>query len=322
MTEYLLLLIACAFFAVQFVFQKLFQQRTVEGLSVCLWNQLVCCTVSIVYLMVSYGVPQELTEPAFGYALAYSAAGMICSVATITAMSCGKVAAVGNYCLAGGMIVPFLYGIIALGESADLWKWLGIAVLCLSMVPSMLKKEESRENSSGRGVKFTLWCIVVFLTNGLVSVFSKMHQISPAAIDDNDFVLVSAFIRCAAALGILLILAAVSRKKGGEHPLRQAFWDIGTVPMTGKLFAALIVFAGAYAVCNTLGNLFSLRCMVTMDASLQFPLLSAVVIILTAVFGRIFFREKFGRETVISLILSTVGIALFMAKDALPYFVS
>ena len=40
--EYIYLLIACAFFSLQFIFQKLFEERTVGGLSVCLWNQIVC----------------------------------------------------------------------------------------------------------------------------------------------------------------------------------------------------------------------------------------------------------------------------------------
>ena len=49
-----------------------------------------------------------------------------------------------------------------------------------------------------------------------------------------------------------------------------------------------------------------------MDASIQFPLLSATVIVLTAVLSRIFFKEKFTGDTVLSLLFSVVGIALFM----------
>ena len=82
--------------------------------------------------------------------------------------------------------------------------------------------------------------------------------------------------------------------------------------MTAKIFILLIIFAGLYSVCNTLGNIFSLKCMVTMDASIQFPILSAVVIILGAVFGRVFFKEKITKDVAISLILSSIGIGLFM----------
>ena len=82
--------------------------------------------------------------------------------------------------------------------------------------------------------------------------------------------------------------------------------------MTGKLFLVLILAAAAGAVCNTVGNLFSLRCMVTMDASLQFPIQNVSIILLTAVFGWLFFKEKLGRNSIIGLLMSVVGIVLMV----------
>lgn len=310
--DFIYLLIACAFFALQFIFQKLFEKRTVGGLSVCLWNQIVCCIVGSAFLILKGGVSVlslAVTVPALVYALLYSASGMICSVATISAMGCGQVGAVGTYCLAGGMIVPFLYGILALGEEAGLFKWLGMLVLCASLIPSVMGSGKSGEKSS---VRFVVYSVIVFLTNGLVSVFSKMHQISPAAMSEDGFMLLGAGIRLAAGLAIILALASVKRVRGEQKAYRNAFWNIARVPMTGKLFIFLIVVAGAFSVCNTLGNLFSLRCMVTMDASIQFPILSAVVIVLTALFGRIFFGEKITKGSAVSLIMSVAGIGLFM----------
>jgi len=312
--DFIYLLIACAFFALQFIFQKLFEKRTVGGLSVCLWNQIVCCIIGSAFLLAKAGgfslLFEPVTVPALVCALLYSASGMICSVATISAMGCGKVGSVGTYCLAGGMIVPFLYGILALGESAGLFKWLGMLVLCASLVPSVMGPNgKSGEKTS---VRFVVYSVIVFLTNGLVSVFSKMHQISPEAMTEDGFMILGAGIRLAAGLAIILALASVKRMRGERDAYRNAFWNIARVPMTWKLFVFLIVVAGTFSVCNTLGNLFSLRCMVTMDASIQFPILSAVVIVLTALFGRIFFGEKITKGSAVSLIMSVAGIGLFM----------
>lgn len=312
--DFLYLFIACAFFALQFIFQKLFERRTVGGLSVCLWNQIVCCLVSGTFLFIKTGGAfSSVTATAFLYALLYSVSGIVCSVATISAMSLGKVAALGTYCLAGGMILPFVYGIFALGEEAGLFKWLGMAVLCLSLIPSVMQKDSSTEtNSPKNNLRFILYAIIVFVTNGFVSIFSKMHQISPDAMDDDGFVFLALTISCTIAMVIILAIAAWKKSRGEQKVLRAAFWDIGKKPMTAALFAVIFVFAGTYSVCNTLGNLFSLRCMVTMDASIQFPILSAVVIVLTALFGRIFFGEKITKETAISLVLSVTGIGLFI----------
>ena len=118
--------------------------------------------------------------------------------------------------------------------------------------------------------------------------------------------------RIAIILVLMIGMASVKTAKGDKKAFADAFWNVSRTKMTGALFALLVVISGTYAVCNTLGNIFSLRCMVTMDASIQFPLLSAVVIVLTAVFGRVFFGEKFTTGSVLGLIMSAAGIGLFM----------
>lgn len=310
--EYLLLLGACVFFSLQFIFQKFFERRAASGLKVCLWNVLVCGILTAVFMFAKTGkLPQNVTSAAFLYSLLYSISGIICSVASIAAMHCGNVSVISTYCLAGGMVLPYFYGIVSLGEETGIFKWLGIFVLCLSLIPAVMVKSEGTEHSKRDNVWLFILCVLIFLTNGLVSIFSKMHQISPAAIDENQFVCLSAIIRLVIVLVVQFILAAVHFAKGEKQVLRSMFLEIGECRMTVKLFVLLIVLAGGYAVCNAVGNLFSLRCMMTMDASIQFPVLSAVVIILSAVFGRVIFKEKLTRNTLISLALSAAGIALF-----------
>lgn len=304
--EYIYLFIACAFFALQFIFQKLFETRTKGGLTVCLWNALVCTLVTMAVLAVRSGLPSESNGYVILIAALYSASGLICTIASITAMSRGNVASLGTFCLAGGMILPFLYGIIALNEEAGLFKWLGILVLLLSLIPSVMAKQSKMD------ARFAFYASVVFVTNGLVSIFSTMHQKSTQAIDGDGFLFIAALIRLTVCVLIILAIAAYRKGKGESAVMKSAFWDIGRDKMTGILFLILLVFAGSYAVCNTLGNIFSLRCLLTMDASLQFPILSAVVIVLTALFGRIFFGEKITRNTWISLAMSVLGIGLFM----------
>lgn len=304
--EYIYLFIACAFFALQFIFQKLFEKRTKGGLTVCLWNALVCTLVTMAVLFFRSGVPADVNAYVVMVAALYSASGLICTIASITAMSRGNVASLGTFCLAGGMILPFLYGIFVLNEEAGLFKWLGIAVLMLSLIPSLMAKQSKMD------VRFAVYASIVFVTNGCVSIFSAMHQKSPQAIDGDGFLFTAGVIRLLACVLIILGIAAYRKCRGGSHVLKDAFWDIGREPMVRKIFVALLVFAGSYAVCNTLGNVFSLRCLLTMDASLQFPILSAVVIVLTALFGRIFFGEKITKFTWISLGMSVAGIILFM----------
>lgn len=111
---------------------------------------------------------------------------------------------------------------------------------------------------------------------------------------------------------IILLLALVRKNKGGQGAFKKAFWEIGRETMSGKLYGYLVIVSGAYAVCNTLGETFNLYCMRSMDASIQFPVLSAVVIVMGAIFGRLFFKEKISKDSALSLILSVIGVAVFM----------
>ncbi|MBR4206301.1 MAG: hypothetical protein IKQ92_12580 [Clostridia bacterium] len=318
--EYLLLMIACSFFSVQFIFSKSFESRTVGSLTVCFWNQMICCLCGQIFMIVKSGLPTGLTLAICLFAAAYAASGMLCGVCSLTAMGCGRVSTVTTFCLAGGMVVPFLYGIIALGEENDLFKWLGLAVLCLSLLPSFLKKTDGEAESVNK-LKFALNCTVVFLTNGMISVISKMYMnhvqrtetdpIILASAEDN-FLKTSGLIQLIAAAVILFGFAFAGKMKGKPDSFRNTYWEIGVKKMTLGFFILLITLAAGYTVCNVTGNLFSLRCMNYMDASIQFPLLSATVIVLTAVLSRVFFKEKFTGDTVLSLFLSAAGIALFM----------
>lgn len=312
--EYLLLFGACTFFSLQFVFQKLFERRAREGIAVCLWNIAVSGVVAALFLLVKSGLPKEMNGTAFLIAALYAASGLICSVASISAMNCGSVAGVGIFCLAGGMILPFLYGVFALSELAGPFKWIGMFLLICSLFPAVTQRNDRAEKKDRR-LRYVVLCSLVFLTNGLVSIFSKMHQISPKAVSEDSFVLMGALLRCGTAVLLMLLWAWTSGKKSEQHPLRAALWDIGRErPTTGMVFLILVLAAAAYSVMNTLGNLLSLRCMNVMDASVQFPLLSATVTVLTALFGALFFREKLRIPTWISLGLTVAGAALVAAS--------
>ena len=307
--DYLYLLIACIFFSLQFIFTKFFESRTKGGFSISIYNGAISCVVATLFLLVKSGLPTDMNMGAFVIALLYSLSGIVCGITTFMAMTYGKVSAVTTFCLAGGMVVPFFYGIY-LNENPGVFKWIGILVLMISLIPTLLKKEE--KSGKDNKVLYIICIILVFLTNGLVSIFSKMHQISPFAVSEDNFIMTASLVRLVLSLVIMVVLSFVSYSKGDKKAFKNTFWEIGTKKMTIALFALLVLFAGTYSICNTLGNIFSLKCMLTMDASIQFPILSAVVIILGAVFGRVFFKEKITKDVAISLILSCVGIGLFM----------
>jgi multidrug transporter EmrE-like cation transporter len=82
----------------------------------------------------------------------------------------------------------------------------------------------------------------------------------------------------------------------------------------GKVFLLIFGIVGAYTVLNSMGNIFSIRAAAVpgMQSSVQFPLLNALIMILTSILGRIVFKEKIGKRDLISIALLVGGILLFM----------
>lgn len=234
--DFLYLLIACLFFSVQFLFQKNFQKNTRGGFAVSLWNQFAVYLCMALYLAVktrSFAV----NGTALLYSVLYAVSGLSCSIASLFAMRYGKVSAVSGFCLAGGMVLPFFYGIFWLGESVTALKIAGILVLCASLIPSLCEKDPSgKARSRSDFIKYTLLSLVVFCGNGFVSIFSKAHQISPNAIGTDEFVLLNAVV-CLTITGVgMLILTAVTGARGDKKPFRTVFYELAAGPMVPKVF--------------------------------------------------------------------------------------
>ncbi len=306
------LLLACLFFSAQYVFQKCFQRNTKGGFSVSMWNQFVMYGFMVLYLGITTWGRLDFGLTSLLYAVLYGAAGLTSSAAGLFAMRYGKVSVVTTFSLLGGMVVPFVYGLLFLREPVTMWKLLGILVLIASLFPALLGQSAAEGEQGRHRGRFLTFGLLVFFGNGLTGVFSKAHQISPDAVDTDSFVFQCAVVCLTAAAVILSGQTLILRKKGERGAVRQVFYEIGKQPMKGKLFGLLIGLMACYALCNGLGNIFSLRCALTMDSSIQFPLISSTVILMTTVLGRVFYKEKIARANQLSLLLTLAGIGLFI----------
>ena len=281
-----------------------------------MWSCLATALCMLAYLLPAGGFTFAVTASAVTCSLLYTVSSLLCSGVTILALHRGKIAVVTTYMLLGGLVLPFVWGIIAYGEALTATKAIGVVILMLSMAASLLLDMSKKTDTpkKGGGLLFHFYCFILFLTNGIVSIATTQSQKAADAVSADDFLLLCKVETAVAAAVILLIIGLWKMKNGDKHGIANAFVGITKdgVRMSAKLFLILLLSCALYAVCNGLGNILSLNCAQTMDASIQFPLLSATVIVLTAILSRIFFREKFTRDTVISLLLSVAGIALFM----------
>lgn len=316
--EYIYLAAASFCFSTQFIFNKLFESRSNGTYNAGMWSSLATAVCMLVYLLPAGGFTFAVSASALTCSLLYTASSLLCSGVTILALHRGKIAVVTTYMLLGGLVLPFLWGIIAYGEALTATKAIGVAVLMLSMASSLVfdmrANTAAGTNGKSGGLLFHFYCFILFLTNGIVSIATTQSQKAADAVSSDDFLLLCEVEIAAAAALILLILGILKMKNGDRRGIRTAFLEIARDrrPMTGKLFCILLLSCALYAVCNGLGNIFSLNCAKTMDASIQFPVISAVVIVLGALFGWLIFHEKIEKKDWLGLGLAAVGIVFFV----------
>ena len=317
--EYIYLAGACLFFSIQFIFSKLFESRSDGTYNSGLWCSLATAICMLAYLLPAGGFSFEVSTSALVCSLAYTVSSLLCSGMTILALHHGKISVTTTYMLLGGLVLPFIWGIVAYGEPLTATKCIGVIILMLSMASSMFfdalkdKKLPASEKKSG-GMRFHLYCFVLFLTNGIVSIATTQSQKAADAVSSDDFLLLCKVETAIGAALIMLIIGILKMTKGDRAGIRSAFVEIAKngQRMTWKIFGILLGACALYAICNGLGNIFSLNCAKTMDASIQFPVLSAVVIVLGALFGWLIYREKIERQDWIGLGLAAAGIVFFI----------
>ena len=316
--EYIFLAAASICFSVQFIFSKLFESRSDGTYNAGMWSSLATAFCMLVYLLPAGGFTFAVSASALTCSLLYTVSSLLCSGVTILALHHGKLSVVTTYMLLGGLILPFLWGIIAYGEALTVTKAIGVVVLMLSMASSLLLdmkngKSDDTQKAKG-GLLFHFYCFILFLTNGIVSIATTQSQKAADAVSSDDFLLLCEVEIAVASFLILLAIGLWKMKNGSKRGILSAFTGITKdgLPMTAKLFFLLLGACALHAVCNGLGNIFSLNCAQTMDASIQFPVISAVVIVLGALFGWLIYREKIEKRDWISLILAALGIVFFV----------
>lgn len=315
--KYLYLALACTLFSVQFVFTKGFSRRASSAAHVGLWNGCVVSLCMALYLFPMNGFRLEFTPAAGLAALCLALCAVTMSLCNIPAMRLGNMAVVTTYMLVGGMVLPFGYGVLALKEECPPLKLIAIALLIAAIIPNLLQgkgEQTAAPRSRGKTILFHGLCMVLFTLNGMTSILTTVHSLHENKISAGGFTLLCGLSQLSITALILLGYAIYRRVKGEQQAFCSTFVRVTkATPTTARTLLILLAFGFGFAVCNGVANIFSQESLSAgMPSSVQFPVISGSVIVMTALFGRWFFGERIDRYCAISLVLSVVGSVLFM----------
>ena len=299
--DYIIIILAVVCFTAQFAFTKIFEGSIKQTTATTISMLVVTSLVGALIFFAVGGFRVDFTVFSFAWAFALAVVMIPYYMIGIKILSYGSLAIYSMFMMLGGMLVPFFYGVLFLHEPMSWGKAAGSLLLTACIVLQALSSKEADESKSNKKQKtvFFLLCIVIFFINGATGVIAKAHQIGEDPVNEMSFTVMSCLLTAIMSALMLAISCIARRKDEIVNELAPAF--------SVKPFLAMIAIgAAAYT-----GSFLHLRAASNVPATVQFPLVSGGVIVLSALVSALIFKEKLSKKEWISVAGAFVSTFLF-----------
>jgi len=191
--------------------------------------------------------------------------------------------------LFGAIILPMLVGIFFLGEKLTALQALAIGLMLVSFVV-MNARSISFKGASGA---YYFWCAALFVANGLYATIMNVQQELSAGMQNTEMLAIS-------YIGSALVVLIAQAVRGQLRPLAAGF-------RMGKKSA---LFTLSCCIVATIASNMLLYLLSQMDSSVLYTIENGGVIVMSAIFSSILFKEKMRWEQVLGIVIATVSIVL------------
>ncbi len=189
------------------------------------------------------------------------------------------------FSMLGGIVLPFLQGILFYGEKMSLAKLLCFLFITVALTLTVEKGERK---------KGTIYYVCIFVLNGMSGVLSKFFAEAPfnkaSATGYTNLISI-----CSVVISCILLLI-VSKKYPGH----------GTFSFAGTAIGV------ASGITNRIANLVLVIALAHVDASVQYPMVTGGVMIVSTLIC-FFGKNKPSKKEILSIIVAFIGLLLLFA---------
>ncbi|MBQ9784373.1 MAG: DMT family transporter [Clostridia bacterium] len=283
MLPYVLVLSATLLFALQFLFNQSYQKQMGGTFSATLLFALHYSVAAALIMFAIGGFRMSFSWFSFGMAILGATFALSFSYFSIKAFSTVNLANYSAFSMLGGMLFPFLIGLIFYHEGMTVGK----AFACVCIFAALLC---GMERDKGLSKKSLFYYAGVFVLNGMVGVVAKIHQSSAQAIQTEHF-MVTKFLIILCVCAILLLIREKKIRLLSPKPL---------------------LFATGFGVFTGLGNLFSFIALLSLPASVHSPIVTGGTMVFSFLVSLIR-REKCSWRSLLSVLLAvTAGVLIIL----------
>ena len=274
---YALISLSVIMFGVQFLFTDKYQKEC--GQSALAAHRLTFYSgiVGIIILLVINGFSVEYTHFTLICAVANALVSLLYSICALKALAKINLSLYSLFAMLGGMVLPFLQGLIFYDEPMTLGKG-----ICLVLITAALALTVNKDTNKGGW----LYYIGIFTLNGLAGVVSTFFQKADYPKTNAE----SFSIWSAVAAVIISFVALIILRGKGKKP---SFKAISIAVVGGTL--------------SRLANYVLVIALAVLPATVQYPFVTGGVMIASTVIAALVGQKPSKRE-ILAVAISFVGI--------------
>jgi drug/metabolite transporter (DMT)-like permease len=284
---YLLVLISVVMFGGCFKLNDVYRSLRSSSIGSSLESSFIGSLSALAVLFIITGFGFQATPFTLLIALLSAVSGIAFTFCAFKALDTVNLSIYSLFSMLGGMLLPFIQGIVFYGEKITVAK-----IVCVIFVLLSLSVTLSRDNNK----KGKIYYLGVFILNGMSGVLSKIFTSAPYTKTNAEWYSIWCTLFTALISGLLWLM----------------FFRKNSLPnFTLKAFSASAV-GGAI---NRIANFLLVIALMHIDVSVQYPMVTGGVIIVSTLIC-FFGKNKPSKKEVLSVILAFIGmLSLFLIKS-------
>ncbi len=297
MLYYGFLILSVVLFGGGFALQDIFRKLRGGSLKISMESAFISSVSGIIILLIINGAVWEFTWFTFLTALVASINVVAFTFFTFKALGFVNLSLYSLFSMLGGMALPFLQGILFYGEGFTVAKGVCVAFIIASLLFTLDKGDKK---------KGTMFCIGVFILNGLSGVITKFFTASDfpktSAESYNLWINIFTLTLSVIAWGVLALIEKRSfRESSSTQPQisKKLLW---------KSYGVISI----YGAINRVASFLLVVALSQIDASVQYPMVTGGTIIVCTIIN-FFSGKKPSKNEMISIVLAVISMfALFL----------
>lgn len=285
MFNYAIVFSSVFLFGLSFLFNQMFEKEKGNGYFQAFYFSLYSGVAGLIVLLAINGFKVEYTHFTLIMATLWAINNLAFTFCSLKAFAKINLSLYSLFSMLGGMVLPFIAGVLFFGEKMTIAKALCLVIVTFALILTVERNDEKKNSGF-------IHYVGIFVLNGLSGVISTIFTKAPFPQTSAEGFSILAAVVTVALSEILLVI----------------FWD-KDFTVSAK---SLAVSAGNGSIANFANFLLVLALAKGFDASLQYPIVTGGVMIVSTVISALT-GQKPSKKEVLAVALSFVGLVVLVA---------